>query len=100
MKNLLATPKIYQGQRVEVTGYLHLEFEGDYICPDKKDYINKDDDSTIWVNLVSRAELDSLRKFSDNYVVIYGVFNFYNKGNRDFFTRGSIEKIHKIVLAK
>src|SRR5476651_1122654 len=72
--SLIATPDKYEGRSIRVIGYLHLEFEGNVLYLHKDDYNNAIDKNAIWVE-VKRSAMDSLKKYSDHYVIMEGIFD-------------------------
>ena len=94
MDTLLANPKRFDGKRVSVKGYWHIEFEGDCLYTNKEGYKNSDHKNALWVDFRKRREIDSL---NDHFVVMDGIFDMRNKGHMDM-NGGSITNITKVSL--
>jgi hypothetical protein len=93
---LIATPKKYHSKRMQVIGYLHLEFEGDAIYLHKEDYDNSIDANALWVNFSDKLEKKKNTKdYSDEYVIILGTFNMNDKGHMGLF-RGTFDNIVRL----
>ena len=92
---LLTNPDKYEGQVVNVVGYLRLEPEGNilYLTPD--DYLNAVPENGIWVDVTpdiaaNRSRLD--RK----YVQLLGKFTTRKLGNS--LGAGSLTRIQKATV--
>src|SRR3954469_15727715 len=71
---LVANPKEFQGKRVQVIGYVHLEFEGDGIYANQEDYKYGLDWNGLWLS-IPKDKLDEYMKYNDSYVTVEGIFN-------------------------
>jgi hypothetical protein len=96
MVNLIATPERFDGEMVQVRGYIHMEAGYDGIYMHEDDYKNKITANALWVEFdeefsESRNRLDH----NDKYVIIIGEFKQSDKGKGDNFS-GSIKKIIRI----
>ncbi|WP_184541786.1 hypothetical protein [Mucilaginibacter sp. FT3.2] len=94
--SLIANPDKYEGEEIRVIGYLHIEFEGNVLCLHKDDYDNAISKNAIWVD-VTRLAIDSLKKYSDHYVIIAGTFDSRMRGHMDM-NSGSIKNITRLDL--
>jgi hypothetical protein len=95
--NLIATPARFNGRRVRVIGYLHLEFEGDAIYLDQESFDNGVDANAIWVNLPAWATVSKTQPLNDKYVLIQGQFDASDHGHMGQFA-GSIDQIERLEL--
>ena len=89
---LISNPQTYDKQRVRVSGYMHLEFEGNCIYLHKDDFKQHIEKNGLWLEFNSRGALDSIYKFNDHYVVVEGVFDSHNLGHMSM-TSGCIKQI-------
>jgi hypothetical protein len=86
---LIANPQLYDGKRVLVGGYIHLEFEGNGL------YINQDDfrfqmyANGVWIQLAPGFKADSCQ---DSYVTLRGTFLAGSRGHMGLWS-GSIEDV-------
>src|SRR5688500_11478518 len=92
---LLAHPADFHGKRVQVVGFIHLEFEGDAI------YLHREDsDAGLLKNGLWVAFRDSTREhaglLNDRYALIEGKFSATNRGHLGLWG-GSIGDISHIV---
>jgi len=94
---LIANPEKYDGKKIRVIGYLHIEFEGNTLSINKKDYIQDIFKNAIWADFVSRDEMAKNKKFSDHYVLMEGVFSSKMKGHMGM-NSGSIKQISRLEL--
>jgi len=95
---LIANPEQYDGKKIQVIGYCHLEFEGDAL------YLNKDDfdydikKNAIWLTIdVKHPEESNLIMLNNHYVLIEGTFDSHNHGHMDA-CYGSIKDITHLEL--
>lgn len=88
---LLAEPQQFNGRRVQVIGFVHLEFEGTAIYLSSEDYEHGIDKNGLWLSM-SKADLEVYREINNSYAVVEGTFNADLKGHVGMWS-GSIEKI-------
>lgn len=88
---LIATPEKFDGQIVEVIGFLNLEFEGNELFVSREDYENGIAKNGVWIvrNPNINADFDELNR---HYVALVGRFSASNKGHLSM-TSGSIGEI-------
>jgi hypothetical protein len=90
---LIANPRPYDGKRVRVTGWVHLEFEGDGI------YLHRDDEvwgltkNGLWVSF---APGTSGRACRGGYALVEGTFDAGSHGHLGMWS-GSIENIDRCI---
>lgn len=95
MVSLLANPDQYEGRKVYISGYLHVEFEGTAIYLHQDDYLHFIGKNGFWVFLPEN--IDSLSGInndceSDRYVGIVGTFTSKFQGHMGGWS-GSIENV-------
>ena len=81
MLQLLVIPERYEGQRIQVIGYLHLEFEGDAIYLHKEDFVHFINANSLWVGLTSSERQHAEATLNDRYVLIEGTFTGHSHGH-------------------
>jgi hypothetical protein len=88
---LIVTPERYDGKRVAVEGFLHLEFEGNAIYLNQNDYAHAITKNSIWVqrNPVVNGKYQQV---NSHYVIIVGTFDAKNKGHMSMCS-GSLRDI-------
>ncbi|OYU79010.1 MAG: hypothetical protein CFE23_15985 [Flavobacterium sp. BFFFF1] len=94
---LIATPEKYDGKRVQVIGYLNLEFEGEAIYLHEEDFKKSLSHNAVHVNFSKTTFNDkNLSDFNQKYVIIAGTFRINSRGNLE----GEIENITRLDLWK
>lgn len=94
--SLIATPERFDGEMVQVKGFLHLELESSAIYIHEDDYKNKLTANGFWVNFSEK--LDKKKNsldYNDRYVIIIGKFDAGEKGNKGLYS-GSIKNIIRL----
>ncbi len=93
---LIATPEKYDGKTIQVTGYLHLEFEGDAIYLHKEDYEYGLTENSFWVSFSGKLlKMKEVMDYNDKYVIIIGTFRMNDKGHMGMFG-GTLENIVRL----
>jgi hypothetical protein len=77
---LIVTPERYDGKRVQVEGFLHLEFEGNALYLSENDYIHHLHKNGLWVMRNSVIN-ERFQKLNSHYVIVIGTFDAANKGH-------------------
>ncbi len=85
---LIARPDLFDGKRVRVIGYIHLEFEGNGIYVRREDLVRRIHGNGLWVAF-SDAPPDGCQ---DRYVVIQGIFRARHHGHMGLWS-GAITDI-------
>ena len=94
MIQLIATPERYQKKRVQVIGFLRLEFEGDALYLHREDYRNRITSNGLWVDVPDSARRNS-KKLSDRYVIVEGIFDSSERGHMGLFS-GTLSGINRL----
>ncbi|HEU0299489.1 MAG TPA: hypothetical protein VFR37_08550 [Longimicrobium sp.] len=90
---LIASPRLYDGKRVRVMGWLHLEFEGNGI------YLHRDDElhglyrNGLWVSFASGSTGAACAR---GYALVEGRFNAASHGHLGMWS-GAIEHIDRCI---
>lgn len=93
---LIATPEKYHGKRVQVVGYLNLEFEGDAIYLHQEDFANSLLKNAFWVDFSERVKQEKkLADYNKKYVIIIGLFDMNLRGHMSLFS-GEIKNITRL----
>jgi hypothetical protein len=94
--NLISTPEKYHGKKVQIIGYISLDFEKNGI------YLNKDDyEYAIYSNGFSFSLPEGIlknsgNKFDKSYVLLAGTFNMNQKGKVGPWS-GKLENITRMI---
>lgn len=80
---LLGSPAAFQGKRVRVVGFAHVEFEGKGLYFHKEDFENGLVKNALWLNVdLMHPEFTAL---NDRYVIVEGVFKAGPRGHFGIF---------------
>jgi hypothetical protein len=66
---LIANPQIYDGKIVRITGFLHLEFEGNVIYLHREDFRYGLTKNGIWLNTPKDMTKNQMKVVNDQYVI-------------------------------
>lgn len=77
---LISTPKAFDGEDVQVIGFLRLEFEGNALYLHKEDFEQRISKNSVWVSLDAKSQ-DDAAKLNMQYVMLVGTFDARNKGH-------------------
>ncbi len=95
--NLIATPEKYHGKKVQIVGFLNIEFEGNGIYLHKNDYEHGIYSNGFWVSIDQKTgKTISDDKLNKSYVLIEGTFNMEQRGHMGLWS-GEIENINRII---
>lgn len=93
---LIATPERYHERKVQVEGFMNLEFEGDAIYLHKEDYEKGLTKNGFWVTFSDKLDRKEINKLNKGYVLIEGTFNKDRHGHMGLFG-GEIYEITRII---
>jgi hypothetical protein len=85
MVQLIANPELFEGRRVLVIGFVHLEFEGNAIYMHREDFEAGLLKNGLWVEF-RPGVLRSGERYSDRYLVVSGVFTSRKRGHLGLFS--------------
>ena len=88
---VIANPTMFDGKRLQVLGFMHLEFEGNAIYISREDHEYGLYKNGLWLE-IPRSDPLHCNEVNDSYVIIDGVFSATNRGHGGFFS-GAIENI-------
>ncbi len=93
--NLLASPRTYDGKRVQVIGYARLEFEGNALYLSALDAEHGVDSNSVWLDLSGWARASGQPIEGNRYVVVVGTFKEAEKGHMGMWP-GGITRIERL----
>jgi len=93
MIQLLSDPEKFNGKRIQVVGFVHLEFEGNAIYLNRDDFLYGIEKNALWLSI--QDPISDFRELNDSYVLVEGTFNADEKGHVRMWS-GSLEKITKL----
>ena len=71
---LIANPQTYGHKRVRITGFLHLEFEGDVIYLHSEDFRFGLTKNALWIDVPKDMTQEQRKAVNDQYVICTGRF--------------------------
>ncbi len=72
---LIANPRVYDGRRVRLIGFMHLEFEGDALYLDREAFEAANDYSSVRIAWSMGDAQRVAKRLNDRYVLIEATFN-------------------------
>jgi hypothetical protein len=94
--SLIATPERYDGEMIQVKGYLHLELNSNAIYIHEDDSKNKITANAFWVNFSEKFEKKkNPLDYNDKYIILIGRFDAGDKGSAALFS-GAIKNIIRL----
>ena len=100
---LLAHPAHYHGKRIQVEGYLLVEFEGTAIYLSENDAQFLITENGFWVsftdNTLGLSDQEIANRFHCKYVALDGVFDQDNNGHESLW-QGAIRKVSGLTVLK
>ena len=90
---LIASPEQYDGKRVNIVGFLRLEFEGDAIYLHREDYLKGMMANAVGLILPDRK---AFSKYDKQYVLVEGTFVRCDDSRSACCFSGHIEKINRL----
>ena len=81
---LVANGSAYEGQLVDITGVLRIEFEGNSIYLTKEHFDRRVSDSALFLSL-DRDMGQKLKHLTGKYVQVQGIFTAKTKGHMGMF---------------
>jgi len=89
MVDLIANPELFDGMKVLVTGYVHVEFEGRGIYLHKDDFLYGITRNALWLSETNSVDLT---KCQDAYAIVRGRFIAGIGGHNDGWT-GALDSV-------
>ncbi|RYG96373.1 MAG: hypothetical protein EON58_12210 [Alphaproteobacteria bacterium] len=96
MVQLITTPERFEGKRVRVAGYLHLEFEGNGLYAHQDDLEHSLFKNGLWIN-IDRCGPPSKPDINDAYVLVEGRFTGQEQGHMGL-SSGSLSEVTRCVI--
>ncbi|MCP9768481.1 hypothetical protein EGI22_11205 [Lacihabitans sp. LS3-19] len=93
---LIATPERYHGKKIQIVGYLNLEFEGDAIYLHKEDYEHSLNKNSFSVSFSNKLDRQNINYHNKSYVLIEGTFRMDRRGHMGL-KGGEIYDITRII---
>jgi len=93
---LIATPEKYHERKVQVEGFMNLEFEGNAIYLHEEDYEKGLTKNGFWITFSGKLDRKEINKLNKGYVLIEGTFSKDRHGHMGLFG-GEIYEITRII---
>ncbi|WP_263352176.1 hypothetical protein [Acidicapsa acidisoli] len=71
---LIANPQAFDNKRVRITGFLHLEFEGNVIYLHSDDFLYSLTKNGLWIDVPKEMTQGQIKAVNDQYVICTGRF--------------------------
>ncbi|WP_157724149.1 hypothetical protein [Winogradskyella sediminis] len=95
--NLIATPGKYHEKKIQIIGYVNVEFEGNGIYLHKDDYDHGIYSNGFWISIDKNIRQQIAdEKMNKSYVLLEGTFNMNQRGHMGLWS-GEIENITRII---
>jgi hypothetical protein len=94
---LIANPERYDGKRIQLIGFVRIEFEGTAVYLHREDYERGIEKNALWINIptgMSKAQSDAV---NGQYVICLGTFDAAHHGHMGLFS-GEIKSVERIQL--
>jgi len=94
---LIANPERYDGKRVQLIGFLRIEFEGTAVYLHREDYERGIEKNALWINIptgMSKAQSDAV---NGQYVICLGTFDAAHHGHMGLFS-GEIKNVERLQV--
>jgi hypothetical protein len=92
---LIANPLKYDGKRVQVIGFLRLEFEGNAIYLHQEDFEHAISRNAIWIDRPTDLSEKQTAGINNKYVICQGMFRAGEHGHMGMFS-GSLTHITRL----
>ena len=89
MVDLIANPELFDGAKVLVVGYVHVEFEGRGLYLHKDDFVYHITRNGLWL---AETNIVDLTKCQDTYAYVKGIFRAGIGGHNDAWS-GTLERV-------
>ncbi|MGA2636030.1 MAG: hypothetical protein ABSF16_17480 [Terracidiphilus sp.] len=97
MIQLIANPQVYDNKRVRITGFLHLEFEGDAIYLHREDFSYALTKNALWVNIPRDMTKEQMKAVNNYYVICTGRFRAGMHGHMGL-NSGEVDEITRLEV--
>ena len=91
---LIANPEKYENRKIQVIGFLNLQFEGNAIYINESDFETGSTKNAIWVAIPDSIKT-RMEKYNEQTVLLEGTFDMIHLGHGQNYG-GTIRKITRI----
>jgi hypothetical protein len=94
---LIANPQTYDGKRIRIIGFLHLEFEGNAIYLHREDFLQALTKNALWIDVPNDMTRAQIKAANDQYVICTGTFVAAMHGHLDL-NSGEMAQITRLEV--
>jgi hypothetical protein len=94
---VIANPERYDGRRVQLIGFLRIEFEGTAVYLHREDYERGIDKNALWINIPTGMSKPQSDAVNGHYVICLGTFDAAHHGHMGLFS-GEIKNVERLQL--
>ncbi|GAA4317695.1 hypothetical protein [Flaviaesturariibacter amylovorans] len=93
---LIANPEKYDGKKIQVIGFLQVQFEGNAVYLHEEDYRHGISSNGFWVSFSDKLRRHrKVGQYSNRYVILIGTFRADRRGHMGLFS-GTLENIVRL----
>jgi hypothetical protein len=92
---LIANPQLYDGKRIQIIGYLRLEYEGNALYLHREDFDQQISENAIWIDYPKDLTTEQKNAVNNKYVICEGIFHGNIHGHMDQFS-GEISDMNRL----
>ena len=89
---VIARPELYHSKRIQLVGYMNLEFEGNALYLSEEQYLQGGPADALWIDVEA---MKGKPPFARGWVVVEGTFNGERRGHFGMFA-GTLEAITRL----
>lgn len=84
---LIANPERYDGKRVQLIGFLRIEFEGTAVYLHCEDYERGIEKNALWINIPAGISKEQSDAVNGQYVICLGTLDAAHRGHNGIIQR-------------
>lgn len=89
---VVARPELYHLKRIQLVGFMNLEFEGNALYHTEDEYRHAQDADAFWIDVEG---MKSKPPFTRGWVIVEGLFNAERRGHMGSYA-GTLERITRL----
>ena len=93
---VVARPELYDGKRVQLVGYMNLEFEGNALYPSEEAWLHGQTADALWIDVEG---MTAQPPFPRGWVLIEATFNGERHGHFGLFA-GTLEHVTRMAASR
>jgi hypothetical protein len=96
-EQLIATPEKYDNKIVRITGFLHLEFEGNVIYLNSEDFRYQLTKNGLWIDIPKDMTKEQMKAVNDQYVICTARFKAGMHGHLEM-NSGEVTNVSRLEV--